>query len=429
MSENPNTAWMPAIRTFIEQATDFAAKSGEFSQVFLRPHTPYFDPTFDAKFVQLDTYQVAADVLNGLESVQGMYGVAGDRLALEILYEYFAAAPSLEMHRPTFDSVLGLCHEELATPNWRYVDFGILQCFHSDLETIEVATGVLVCLRTPQAMPAGITAKHLEWLQEDAVRGAHGHYALVVEHLEPKTPGNVIGTNSFHTYAKTARVLLAMRLLKAGHVGAGRSYCIRPAFLPANLPGQTSIGETRSRLGAIYNLCADDVPRLRSLYAVLLEFETNYQTGWKNVGVALRRFSDVFENDERRPDDQLIDAMIAIEALVGTDQEITHKLSSRVAGLLGGSDDDRLRIYRLIKGCYGVRSTLVHGGDLKQKEVEFLSSNDELMDLVRRLLVAFLHLATGKSRFNSKKALEHSLDAILLSASVRSDLRQAMGLS
>ena len=428
MSKEPESAWALAMRNFIEQATDCALKSGEPAQIFLRPRTPHFDSGFDARFMQLGAYQIAADALNDLASVKRMYGAAGSRLALELLYAYFAATPSLELHRPTLDSVLGQGQEELAMANWRHLGFGILQCFHTELAVLQIAPDVMVCLRTPQAMPAGITNEHLEWLQEDVTHGAFGHYALVAEHLEPKTPKNIINGDSFHTFGKMHRTMLAMRLLKAGAVGTGRWYSIRPAHLPANLPGQSSNGETRSRHGADYTLVADDLPHLRSLYALLFDFEINHQKKWKNISVALRRFSDIYDNDQLRPDDQVIDAMIAVEALVGTSQEIAYRLSSRVAGILSDSDDVRIQVYELVKDYYKVRSTLVHGGDLEEKESAMLTNNDELLGVLRRMLVAFLRLATGQSRFNSRRAVEHALDGMLLSTAIRHELRQSMGL-
>jgi hypothetical protein len=127
-------------------------------------------------------------------------------------------------------------------------------------------------------------------------------------------------------------------------------------------------------------------------------------------------------------DDQVIDASIAIEALVGTDQEITYRLSNRVSGILASDDADRIELFKLMKMYYGIRCTLVHGSDLDKKQAKMTADNEPLKEIIRRLLVAFLRLSVDTSRFSSRRILDEQLDVILLSAVDTNDLRKAMGL-
>ncbi|ARO60161.1 Uncharacterized protein B5E38_2635 [Bacillus cereus] len=65
-----------------------------------------------------------------------------------------------------------------------------------------------------------------------------------------------------------------------------------------------------------------------------------------------------------------------LETLLSTDNsEVTHKISERLALLLGESYDDRIEIFSFVKKAYSIRSATVHGGkitrtlrDLKKQE-------------------------------------------------------------
>src|SRR5262249_38882947 len=121
-------------------------------------------------------------------------------------------------------------------------------------------------------------------------------------------------------------------------------------------------------------------------------------------------------------------ATIALEALLGTEQEITYRLSIRLAGLLAADDDERQRIYQTVKKYYDVRSKIVHGAELKEKHLALIRDPGELVHLLRRTLLAFLQISTGPSLFNSRDKLNQSLDILLLHAKERDELRGAMGL-
>jgi hypothetical protein len=90
------------------------------------------------------------------------------------------------------------------------------------------------------------------------------------------------------------------------------------------------------------------------------------------------------------PESQLLDAITALEAVLGTEAELSFRLAFRVSGLLAATDDERARLLKLIKGFYDTRSRVVHGGALKQKHKQHLGMIDDLRSLVRRLLRSFV---------------------------------------
>ena len=99
---------------------------------------------------------------------------------------------------------------------------------------------------------------------------------------------------------------------------------------------------------------------------------------------------------------------IGLEALFGTQQEVSHRLSLRIAFFLAGKDSkQRLEQYSVAKECYRWRSLLVHGVSLKKlksKKSEELLLQSEMMlqSSFRRVLsdAKIQELFAGKAREN-----------------------------
>lgn len=72
-----------------------------------------------------------------------------------------------------------------------------------------------------------------------------------------------------------------------------------------------------------------------------------------------------------QPDDQIIDLMIALEAILseGSEVGIKIRISHRLARLLKKKKRDRIDIHSIIREAYNFRSALVHGG---KRQADFL---------------------------------------------------------
>ena len=80
-----------------------------------------------------------------------------------------------------------------------------------------------------------------------------------------------------------------------------------------------------------------------------------------------------------------------LESLFSTDaQEITHKISERIAFFLGDTPAERRSLFENVKGIYRTRSRIVHGLDLKATEEETISALAELEELVHQILSRIL---------------------------------------
>lgn len=85
------------------------------------------------------------------------------------------------------------------------------------------------------------------------------------------------------------------------------------------------------------------------------------------VKVALKRLNQA----QVRHDigDRAIEVAIALESLLGNgNTELTHRVSMRGAKLLGGTVEERMRTFDVIKAAYGIRSSMVHTGSGTQEK-------------------------------------------------------------
>jgi len=135
-------------------------------------------------------------------------------------------------------------------------------------------------------------------------------------------------------------------------------------------------------------------------------FNNFYKILFSRYDLAIEYFNKSYI-EPYTPRDSFLDLMITLENLFlkNTSQELSYKLSMRMAYILGKDKKDRINIYRFIKDAYNLRSKIVHGEKLdKLDNQRFL----ELRELTRKSIIYFLE---NKDNWNGKK-----LDRLILEA-------------
>ena len=221
-------------------------------------------------------------------------------------------------------------------------------------------------------------------------------------------------------------MLLAMRLFKPGDIRVGRMWDARPAAF--NLTsGRSSSGRTDWNPGKQYRMDNSEIESIRALYSLLGRIKLRDQL--RGIALSLRRFSSIYDRSLHQGEDRLVDAIVALEALLPTGAELAFKLATRVAGLLGEDDDARVQYSKIMKQYYRTRNNIVHGSSLKAKDSELIRNDEPLRSIVRRLLVGFLNLAESPDVSLTRKFYDEQLDADLLHSRRRDNLRKAMKLA
>lgn len=111
-----------------------------------------------------------------------------------------------------------------------------------------------------------------------------------------------------------------------------------------------------------YDFTEVDIPKVQNWCSKISNSNTT------NIRIAIKRvLSSLIERDN--PIDSFIDSAIALENLFGGPSELTLRISTSVAYLLGNDTKSRIEIQSKIKKLYNDRSKIVHGeskSDLNQ---------------------------------------------------------------
>ena len=193
--------------------------------------------------------------------------------------------------------------------------------------------------------------------QEAAIRLSYDVEKFVGRHTSSLTRSNPMQD----AVEKAMAVLRALRVFKEGRVTA-------PGFLhfSDNWPAQGASHFTLSNPGAMP--WANKYPLHSYDKAALVEFWRHFEevTGSGALANAVRRFSYASERD--RPDDQLVDLMIAAESIFLSDSgapegrgELRYRLALRAAFFIDSKEYSKKELYRHMRRAYDARSALVHG--------------------------------------------------------------------
>ena len=202
-------------------------------------------------------------------------------------------------------------------------------------------------------------------------------------------------------------MISALRLFKPGTVGYN---FIRTEALDWNPIGGGSIhsGIFKHPYHGEYRLEKNEVPDFK-------EFFKKLEHKPKFLDVPLRYFN--YAHTRERPEDKLIDYMIAFEGLflVKEKAELSYRLSLRVAAFLGENLDEKGKIFTLMRKAYDLRSDIVHGSsyskniDINEEKLSF----EELVSWVEELLRKSIKksIDTGQE---PRKILESSPESIFV---------------
>jgi Apea-like HEPN len=392
----------------------------------------------DAVIQALPSYEAAKNAVCAPPLVATRYGSkeqAGDRLTLQFVYQLFPRDSELgvgqDAHR-----LWGRFRSELNAPDWVYRGVANLRNFNlagGVPNPLQLEDGVTIRGRDFDLLgKQGFNEFTLEALAEDWSVGAASEYVICIERRVPKSPDNLIRIDA--TLITTAwRAITCMRLSARGDVRMGSMWFTRDAKFNVGMGG----GANRSGWsmptsgGSQFVLTRAVARKARSLQGTLKYLEQNgYGRGPGNLELSLRSFESSYDRFPARPDSKLLDIITAAEAVVGTDVEITFKISFRIAGLLGRTNAERVEVFGDMKRFYDVRSKIVHGATLRGWRVEMLDRADDAREFMRRLLVAFLRLAASTTATRYTKAFfADELDAELQDEQARRRMLRELGIT
>ncbi len=292
-------------------------------------------------------------------------GIYGDSIIHYLAYQFVRRCGSLrfddsifeqvfreldaDLHRSEFDYILvaplfGLEAEQLPmrlTPTIEIVqltDPEIVRCLNLGLSPAPIFSGVTL-------VGSGIGVRIPFRAQRQIGEIPKHEFARRVDKIE-------------RLLEQVEAVIHALRLFKDGDL---------PAPAAVIFSEQWPIQGMTQRLGATgtslcnYKLKADEALEFQRFWNDL------QNCGEKAIQAAIRRFG--YAGERHRPEDKLVDLLIAAESLflADTKSEVSYRLSVRFALFGGGSDYSRRELFDHMKKAYDVRSKIVHGGNSKKE--------------------------------------------------------------
>ena len=237
--------------------------------------------------------------------------------------------------------------------------------------------------------------------------------------------------DSYQLELKAFRAVQALRLSGPGSVSIGFLWPIRAARFNVGFSGLHRSGFSIPAIGGDHYLWTEGIAQTYSVvYSALSQLEHNqYRNAPVTLDVALRAFGGTYDRYPLYPDSQLVDAITALEALVGISTELRFRIAFRVAGLLAESHAERVALLQAMKEFYDTRSAVVHGGRLNAKQRRHLEHFEELREIVRRVLRSFVVFSVNVAHGYSKSFFDEKLDITLADTVERERLRTALGLA
>jgi hypothetical protein len=391
----------------------------------------HFDSGKDARITSLASFAKAMKALTTLPDLVARFGDQElTRVVLQFVYSYFARIDSARYEGPVFESVWNDFTAEIQEPRWITRGIANVRNFRSDNLHLDLGDGIAIRGRNfDQLASMGFGTPILDRISEDWSGFGASSFVMAVDDSAPKMPDNIITLNSAVVWAKAIRAIGALRLADAGSVSIGPMWVIRAARFNFGIGGVQQTGVSIPALGSQYVWSDITAARYPQIYRELAQLEREgYGRSPGNLAISLRAFMGTYDRWPSLQDSQLVDAITALEALLGTDTEIAFKLAFRIAALLAESDAERAELLKTIKDFYDTRSKLVHGAALKQKHHTQLAKIDELRAIVRRLLRSFVTFAASPPGAYDRQFFTEKLDQALVNAEERERLRAALGL-
>jgi hypothetical protein len=273
---------------------------------------------------------------------------------------------SLGFDEGVFDTVYEGIEDFFYRDTLEYRCFSPLEGFNMEGEGINLDSNLCV-IKFPEE-------DKKEILKQAAVFGwqswsiVHDEFALEMHVNTPKVVGlipevrfedapNQIASQRF------GEVCEALRIFKKGTVGYDRIRVTSTTWVPHS--GTTSYGPNvpRRLIGPRYTLSKEECKEFVGFWST---YQKVKQLKRNRIETATRRFNFAYERS--RPEDRLIDYMIAFETLLSNERvgELSYRLSLRGAALLGTSPEEREGICQALHNGYRERSTIVHEGTHRQ---------------------------------------------------------------
>lgn len=92
-----------------------------------------------------------------------------------------------------------------------------------------------------------------------------------------------------------------------------------------------------------------------------------------------------------------------LELLFCVKGDNTHKVAERTSTFIGKNNDDRIKLFKQITSAYDIRSSYVHGSEIKNSKMELLPDTCEALDSIVRRVMSEMIINYPELNYKNKK--------------------------
>lgn len=225
-------------------------------------------------------------------------------------------------------------------------------------------------------------------------------------------------------YDEIDAVLNCLRLYDIGSV-----FIVRTEMIPKSIlaKGTTSNPLHQFSQTYRYGIKENDIPKLKSLMEKLKPIlrKKSSEEHLDPIAVSLQRYNDALLKTES-VESRITSAITCLEALylrAEERMELSHRLSQRSSALLKILGYKPLEIYNTLSRAYDIRSTFIHGSQIKQEEQKSAAKlAEKTIEYARLSLLVFLQL----KHLLDKEKIISKIDKSLLDDKSRAKLEETI---
>ena len=338
-----------------------------------------------------------------------------DRILDTFLYHSFDETKPFEFNDEIFDRTYAKIEDFFYCENIKFVLSAPLQNFQCELEKIRLAKHLRIVRMSRQEREDLWRAnRYSGWIPDSLL--PHLTYCLQLNFEKQKiyedTSQKINQNPPEETPAEIARatfdkVVSALRLFKPGIVGFSMIITTPITWFPYG--GGSTNWYGKHFEPSRFILTEPEVKEFKALFQELFQKGSRFESS-DFPSLALRRFNYAYER--KRPEDKLIDYMIAFEALYlkGDPGEYGYRMAIRAASLLGKTPEDKKQIFSEITTAYRLRGKIVHGSkEIMEKNSISIQEVSKIEQHLRHSIQELISLIRGQNRSEIIKSLDESL--------------------
>jgi len=206
-------------------------------------------------------------------------------------------------------------------------------------------------------------------------------------------------------------VMMLLRLFRLGsvYIEKGEYYQELPA-------GGHRTRSTDKIFSAKYNyiITSEDIPKIQELNKIIRSNLSIISDPTNPIHIALQRYTDVLVNAGKVEADitTTINCLEALYLKKDEKNELSHRLSQRVSGIVRFFNSDSKKVYKSIKHAYGVRSSYIHGqviNEGKRQKIRDTQLAKNILDYARISILVFIQLNSWNNKGDLIEIIDNSL--------------------